>query len=162
VGKCGGPDTCGGLFGFTCGEGYYCDFAPEAMCGADDALGTCALKPALCITIEAPVCGCDGKDYSNACLANSAGVSVASEGSCDATGNPCGGLFGFKCPEGYLCDYKLADACGVNDAVGSCLAIPEACLPFENEVCGCDGKTYTNSCIANAAGVSVQYTGVCK
>jgi hypothetical protein len=32
--------------------------------------------------VNQPVCGCNGKTYSNACIAKAAGVDVASQGSC--------------------------------------------------------------------------------
>jgi hypothetical protein len=35
-----------------------------------------------------PVCGADGKDYANACLAKSAGTSVAKEGTCELQKEP--------------------------------------------------------------------------
>ena len=39
-------------------------------------------KEALCTMQFDPVCGCDGKTYSNACLAENAGVTAYTKGSC--------------------------------------------------------------------------------
>jgi len=36
----------------------------------------------VCIELYDPVCGCDGREYSNECFAFRAGVNVASTGSC--------------------------------------------------------------------------------
>ena len=161
-GTCEGfQESCGGLLGFVCETGYFCDWAPENMCGAADALGTCVKIPLICLGTGDPVCGCDGKTYDQACHANAAGVSIASKGTCDAEGAPCGGLLGFVCEKGYFCDYEPADMCGADDGLGSCKAKPESCIPFEAEVCGCDGKDYVNSCAANAEGVSVAHEGTC-
>ena len=74
---------CGGLLGLTCGAGEFCDWEPGEFCGAADHLGTCRPQPQACAQIFAPVCGCDGQTYSNACHANGAGVSVASQGPCE-------------------------------------------------------------------------------
>jgi hypothetical protein len=40
-------------------------------------------EPRMCTMDWNPVCGCDGKTYSNACSANAAGVSVFTAGECD-------------------------------------------------------------------------------
>jgi len=112
----------------------------------------------------APVCGCDDKTYGNDCVAASAGVSVAYTGECDADPRPapdCGGITGKACSAGQYCQYALAAQCGAADQMGTCAPIPEACDLMYAPACGCDDKTYSNGCLAAAAGVSVAYEGEC-
>jgi len=73
---------CGGIAGFRCGDGLFCDFPTEAHCGAADQTGTCQPKPGACTRIYKPVCGCDDRTYPTACVAKAAGISVATEGEC--------------------------------------------------------------------------------
>ncbi len=76
------PDqVCGGIAGTPCPQGEYCEL-PPGQCSSADLQGVCRPVPAGCTALFDPVCGCDGKTYSNDCYRQQAGVPLAYKGSC--------------------------------------------------------------------------------
>ncbi|MSQ83303.1 MAG: hypothetical protein EXR77_10505 [Myxococcales bacterium] len=140
--------------GAACGKDGYCA-GPTGLCSGT---GKCTSKPMMCPDVVQPVCGCDGQTYGNLCEAATLGVNVVASGACKP--KACGGFAGAVCPAGEVCDLA---GCGA-DLMGSCVAKPVEPCPkttIDAQQCGCDGKTYPNSCFRLLAGVAKKADGAC-
>ena len=165
VGSCGSGGAAA-----SCATGLFCRYSEVQYCGEVSGPGECAEQPTVCTKEWAPVCGCDGRNYSNDCVAHSHGVSIRHRGLCQdptqaaagAVGASCGIAGSANCATGLFCQFAPAAQCGATNKPGKCQPRPQACTADYNPVCGCDGKTYSNACSAQAAGVSLKSEGACS
>ena len=93
--------------------------------------------------------GCAGGDHAACALAQQ-------------PGDFCGGIAAghFKCDAGLFCQFA-ANTCGAADQGGTCTKPAQICPMIYFPVCGCDGKTYGNSCEATGGKTSVAHDGAC-
>ncbi len=138
-----GPGGC--TSNADCSAGDYC---AAATCAGP---GTCTVRPMICTAIFDPVCGCDGRTYSNACNAAGAGVRVESRGSCttgaDAGGTSCGSTM---CPAGEVCCSGTGRC--YNPACLSCCMVVDRCATVRCAsgflCCPATGTCYDSRCLA--------------
>lgn len=151
---------------FSCHPDYYCKTPSTSLvsercgrcenhaCFHNPTKLRCERKPIICPDVSEPVCGCDGEDYSNECLAAMAGVSVEHTFPCNLECSS-----DSDCPDRFdvYCEFAVGD-CGQNP--GTCAESPtllfDCTLLEEVPVCGCNGQLYTNPCEAAASGASIQ------
>jgi Kazal-type serine protease inhibitor domain len=75
----------------------------------------------------------------------------------------CGGIANQSCGKGEYCDISPLNACQGEDLPGVCRVMPTSC-PQQHlkQVCGCDGKTYSNDCTRLMAQTQKAYEGQCR
>lgn len=72
---------CGGGSKIRCDKGLWCE-PPPGRCSGRHVRGKCVDPPGFCSMIYQPVCGCDGKTYSNDCVRRSERVGKRRDGAC--------------------------------------------------------------------------------
>lgn len=176
----------GQTYGNACEASRVVKSSTPGACPATDA-GACKLaKPqnTACAEIYSPVCGCDGVTYGNACEAARA-VTSATPGECPPDAGACelatpradlacialydpvcgcdGKTYGNACEAGRFVTSSTPGECPPADAGACKLATPKNtfCPAVYDPVCGCDGKTYGNSCEA-ARAVTSSTPGACS
>ncbi len=171
-------EDCPGVCG--CDGRFYCNECLAATMGVDvDPDGTCTAEPdcgpfdargegrcALffgyawdgrsCVGVSG--CSCVGTDcgrlFDNLDDCNTAFA--------DCRPTACGGFLGSTCGPSEWCDYTDSTTpCGFADGSGLCQPRPVACPRIYTPVCGCDGNTYENECVAHLNGQDIQSRGTC-
>ncbi len=161
------PVTCTLVFLAVCGCNGW-TYGNECMADAAgvpiDHFGAC-VQPC-CDPTEEPGVGDDQPCVEGAtCCADGQWQCNLGDGasSCDAAGEVCrvcGGIAGLPCGESEFCKLDVGECCC--DFQGLCMPLPDVCIEIFAPVCGCDGQTYSNSCFADVAGVSIDHEGECE
>ncbi|MDF3070577.1 MAG: hypothetical protein K0R38_6178 [Polyangiaceae bacterium] len=141
------PTLCGGAYAYECAEGKVCRF--QSGCGT---VGHCTRISDSCDDNDEPVCGCDGKTYSNECYARAAKVSEGTKGACGATFE-CGP---YRCAPDQYCVDKADQAKGPWRY--ACVTLPASCGGAASCACLSDVKScYVGFTCATVSG-GVQLT----
>lgn len=98
-----------------------------------------------------PVCGCNNKTYPTECVARSKGVESWTPGVCVVETAPT------SVPTSIPTSLPIASPECFDPAKKNNNMCPMYYLP----VCGCNGRTYSNTCVAESAGIKKWTDGMC-
>jgi hypothetical protein len=138
------------------------DCAGPLIASACDARGACTYQVPSCSSEEGCTVGETRVDDCNTCDCVEGVGWVCTDIACGDSGTPCRAAMGETCAEGEYCAHQPGDDCGASGATAVCEARPEACDLQYTPVCGCDGQTYGNACVAALEGVGVRTEGECE
>ncbi len=155
------PDCDGNQYCYSdsdCASGESCN--ASEVCLSDCPAGQ--ICPAVCagFCVEAPpVDECAGawSDQFGTCRSPNDGVYP--DACC--SNSICGGFANLQCAADEWCSFGDVPE-GSADMSGICLPRPQACIQIVDPVCGSNGQTYSNSCMAHADGVDVEHAGACE
>lgn len=108
----------------------------------------------VCIRIYNPVCGCNGITYRNQCEAEKAGVVSFNRGQCQESQNDP------LVRESAI--QKTEDRIIRNCIDESKIDLEKPCPEDWEPVCGCNNKTYGNTCEAKRSGIKNWTQGECN
>ncbi len=176
------------VFSFLCIQMTCVDTNKSSTLGTEICIDSTKIEPMRgCPRNYDPVCGCDGKTYSNICTAEKNGVVKWTKGECEdekdesTTAKDCidkSKISLRPCPDNYDpvcgCDNKTyTNACsaevqGLTSWTKGACCIDKSkisrrpCKEIYQPVCGCDGKTYGNECEAKNQGLTSWTEGPCE
>jgi hypothetical protein len=107
-------------------------------------------------------CSCEGGQLACTligCPADPPGGTGGSSGG--PTGAACGARAGDTCGSDEYCAYAGEGYCGAADAEATCEPRPTGCTKEVKLVCGCNGVTYSNACVAALNGFGYASEGPC-
>ena len=152
-GECG--SVCSGPDAAPCPAGHVCELA-AGSCDIAGLEGHCVAAPEICPDIYEPVCDCSGTTHINDCERLAVGAQLAHFGECFGVCDP--NLPG-SCPGGGTCIPPPGFCDLTNESI--CVPMPDVCPQHMWPVCGCDGVSYDNPCLAVQAGAGIAHEGPC-